>query len=266
MSFIPHGAVVKLKAHQTAITNLGVSAFIKYHLQKRFGRSKEFRLTSKGLKYPVLVRRESSDIWVFHQIFIEREYGCIDGIKDATLVIDCGANVGHSSAYFLSRYPNCNLIAVEPDPDNFSILERNLAPYGPRAQAVKAAVWPCNQALHFTTAPTIGSEWARRVETTSSGPGVISTVSINTLLKMAPFNRVSVLKIDIEGAEVSLFENDVEWLDRVDNIVIELHGDVAKRNFLNAMKNRAFDIETCGELTCCLGRKDRALHANQRLV
>ena len=45
----------------------------------------------------LFVRRGSSDLDVFDQIFIQNEYGCLDDLTDVRFVIDCGANVGYSS-------------------------------------------------------------------------------------------------------------------------------------------------------------------------
>jgi FkbM family methyltransferase len=80
---------------------------------------------------------------VFAQIFIQREYSCLDdlSVSNVDLVIDCGANVGYSSAYFLSRFPECNIICVEPDPSNFRSLEENMAPYKDRVKLINSGVW-----------------------------------------------------------------------------------------------------------------------------
>jgi hypothetical protein len=46
------------------------------------------------------------------------------------------------------------------------------------------------------------------------------------ILRESGQDRISLLKIDIEGAEVQLFSEGCEsWLSKVDNIVIELHDD-----------------------------------------
>jgi hypothetical protein len=103
--------------------------------------SRPYRLLSKHSRYPLVCRPNTSDNPVFGQIFIEREYACLDDLPGANLIIDCGANVGYSSAYFLSRFPECRVIDVEPDPSNFSILEKNLAPYGERVRAIRTGIW-----------------------------------------------------------------------------------------------------------------------------
>jgi hypothetical protein len=52
----------------------------------------------------------------------------------------------------------------------------------------------------------------------------VRAVTIASLMDKAGFDRVDILKLDIEGAEIELFDaNCEEWIDRVDAIVIELH-------------------------------------------
>ena len=62
-----------------------------------------------GLRAPrvgmVYCRAHTSDLGVFRQIFIDREYRCLDDVQEPRLIVDCGANVGYASAYFLARHP-----------------------------------------------------------------------------------------------------------------------------------------------------------------
>src|SRR5687768_11813250 len=67
------------------------------------------------LQYPVVVRMQSSsDADVFENIFVDEELG-FDLKEMPRSVLDLGANVGYASAWFLSKYPECTLVAVEPD-------------------------------------------------------------------------------------------------------------------------------------------------------
>jgi FkbM family methyltransferase len=194
---------------------------------------------------------------VFEQIFVEREYRCLDHISAPRLVLDCGANAGYASAYFLSNFPTAFVVAVEPDSDNFRVLEKNLLPYAGRYQVVQAAVWPHKEKLQFQSSSSgFGKEWARSVErASSSSSDLIETVDIPRLIQLSCFERISILKVDIEGAERELFSSGSNaWLDRVDNIVIELHNECCREAFFKVIDPERFDISSCGELTVCLGR------------
>src|SRR4051812_34765918 len=112
---IPTPPLGRLGRYKQEIDALGASAFLQWKWNTRRARDANARdvyaLNARHARHPVLARAKSSDVQVFHQIFIEREYRCLDAIDCNGLIIDCGANVGYSAAYFLSRYPKAQLIA-----------------------------------------------------------------------------------------------------------------------------------------------------------
>lgn len=241
----------KVEWYRNAVGALGLRSLVRLQLKKRFSHSGVCMLTAKKLQFGVLARGGTSDFTVFNQIFVEDEYGPLDRLKDVSFVIDCGANVGYSSAYFLSRHPHSFLIAVEPDEANFDILTKNLRPYGERALAVRAAVWPNHARLRFKDRQKDHGEWSYSVEQTDQETGV-TPVTIPDLIAMSSFGRVSILKVDIEGAELNLFQSAAEWLNLIDNIVIELHGKECSDTFFRAISKRPFEISRSGEVTVCL--------------
>jgi FkbM family methyltransferase len=250
--------VSKLRTLRVAAMNLGPWHTVRYLLQRlRHGAvapGHPLSMTSKRARFPVAVRAHTSDIDVFGQIFIQREYRCLDEVREADLVIDCGANVGYSAAYFLSRYPASSVICVEPDPGNYVALESNLKPYADRVTALCSAVWSEKSGLVISE-ETFGDgrEWARTVRAVRPGEtATISAVDIDTLIRESGRERVSILKVDVEGAEEVIFAaGGVAWLDKVDNLVIELHGPRCERVFHEAIAGRGFSVTRCDELTVC---------------
>jgi FkbM family methyltransferase len=247
-----------IKYNATLVANLGVlpAVIFKYqdlrHRRARAG--PPYVLYSRHARHPMRCRPNTSDVDVFQQIFGFREYRCLDNVRDASLIIDCGANVGYSTAYFLTRYPRAKVIAVEPDPDNFAVLEANVAPYGARCRAIRSAVWSSKTGLVMNEEPFgDGREWARTVRPIRAGEAPLMTaVDIGTLLEESGMDRISIMKIDIEGAEAEVFSANYErWLHRVDNLVIELHGERCKRVFAQAIEHAGFTVSECDELTVC---------------
>jgi FkbM family methyltransferase len=140
------------------------------------------------------------------------------------------------------------VIAVEPEDSNFALLERNLAPYAGEFQAIKGAIWPKTENLIIKRQP-IGNEVGHFVEPTTDVPSV-RAVTIPELIAASGYERVSVLKIDIEGAERDLFSyNTDKWLSRIDNIVVELHGAECVKAFYRAVSNHKFQVTQYKELT-----------------
>jgi FkbM family methyltransferase len=244
------------------LTNLGPIPLFLFEMQglrSRLIRSRliksrrSFLCLTKYAKFPLRVRPGTSDRAIFWQIFGDREYRCLDQLKNARLIIDCGANVGYSSAYFLTRFPSSRLIAVEPDIDNFDLLRTNLAPYADRCHFVNSAVWSKPTGLVFVDSTLKGAECSRRVREARGDekPAMIAT-DIQQLLKESGFDRISILKIDIEGSERELFSSNYsEWLPQVDHIVIELHDDECAVAFQKAITTEPFVLSSCEELVVC---------------
>jgi hypothetical protein len=78
---------------------------------------------------------------------------------------------------------------------------------------------------------------------------------IGSLLAGSGHERISILKMDVEGAEAEIFSQPCDWLDRVDALVIELHGPPhfpdGATPFHAAMEGRGFELSRAGELTVC---------------
>jgi FkbM family methyltransferase len=209
----------------------------------------------------------SSDLVVFTQIFIEKEFDNLN-VSDGALIIDLGANVGYSSAYFLTRFARSPVIAVEPDPHNFRMLLRNVAPYGARVIPIHAGAWSHSTKLsirdiHYRD----GADWTRQVQEDSEGE--IDAIDITSLLKLSHHTTIGLLKMDIEGAEAVVFrDNYSAWLDRVEQIAIELHDDSIFGSgtdaFYNAVKEQEFEFSRSGELTICTRRSSIAHRSDPR--
>jgi FkbM family methyltransferase len=212
----------------------------------------QYELKTRNAKFPLFCRSQSSDLSVFSQVFVHREYRCLDDLTNVGVVIDCGANVGYSSAYFLSKFPGSTVIAIEPDPGNFGALEKNLAPYGDRVRALRSGVWPYTTGLVMSEAAfRDGREWARQVRPALPGEvAQMEAVDLRSVIDGCDGKRISILKVDIEGAEYEIFKSPGwrGWIDRVDRLVIEVHSEDAYRVTMAALEEAGFEISRSDEL------------------
>ncbi len=202
----------------------------------------------------------SSDLDVFSTIFIHREYSCLRNLTNVSLVLDLGANVGYSSAYFLCCFPDSRVVAVEPDDRNVAICRTNLDPYGDRALLLHGAVWAENTQLCVSKGVYgDGREWATQVVSPQSGQaGDVNGWDVGSLIDMAGGSEVDLLKVDIERAELAVFgETAKKWLPRIRNICIELHGADCREAFLNALADFDYDLDQSDELTICRNLRAR---------
>lgn len=241
----------RLALYGKEIATLGFANWVLYRIQRiraRFASDDALLpLRVRGMRHPLYFRAKSSDLLVFWQIIIANEYRCLDDVQDADLVIDCGANVGYSAAFFAARHPRARIIAVEPDPRNFAVLEKNMAPYADRCDLLRTGVWSRPTGLVFVEDATTG--WAVSVREAAPGEkAALQATDIATLIERSGRSRVSILKIDIEGSERHVFAQKPSWIDRVDNMVIELHGPECDQACYGALSGESFETSTCDEL------------------
>ncbi|MBW4573309.1 MAG: FkbM family methyltransferase [Tolypothrix carrinoi HA7290-LM1] len=246
-----------------ACEKIGIWQAITYKLKSLFYpflsrlginiKGKKLHLSVKTLQYPVYCRYGTSDSWVFNQIFIEEEYSGVGNIENVNWIVDCGANVGYSAVYFLNKYPQARIIVIEPDPDNFELCSLNLAPYGKRANLLKSAVWSSKVGLVVDRPLQDNGEWGIEVRPCKEGETPdLNAIDIQSVFEQFKIDKVDILKVDIEKAELSVFScNYQEWLNKVNYIAIELHGKECEEVFFKAISSQKYDSWSAGELTYC---------------
>ena len=87
-------------------------------------------------------------------------------------------------------------------------------------------------------------EWGVQVSSTPGAPDrMTACYRLATLLDRAGFDRVDLLKVDVEGAELELFSHDPQaWLPRVGMVIVETHdrfrpgSEAAVRSALSAFE------------------------------
>lgn len=212
-------------------------------------------LDMKFLGSHLSMRIDDSDIRVFKQIFVDNEYDSLNLPETANTIVDLGANIGLSALFFVKKYPNAHIVAVEPDTVNFEFMKRNLEDYSNHVALLQAAIWPSDGEVslveHDESNEGLGA-WGYRTETLTEGAEAsVSAISIPTLMNQFSMDFIDILKVDIEGAEYELFEKDYEsWLDKVGMIIIETH-DRFKPNseamVRNALNGRFTELPLKGE-------------------
>ena len=203
-------------------------------------------LKPKGFERGLVARTFSTDFDVYGQVFKQCQYHIVSDLSPRTIV-DLGANVGYASAYFLRAFPNARVIAVEPYPPNVEILTKNMEPYGERAEIISAAVW--NRECMLVIDKWGGNEWG--IEVRPARDDEVAEIRAIDLPSLG-LERIDLLKIDIERAEIPLFSVNFEsWLPTVSNIVIELHNQRCEEVFFSALQGYDYELSRSGELTMC---------------
>jgi FkbM family methyltransferase len=121
-------------------------------------------------------------------------------VKPGMTVLDVGANIGIYTRFFASLVgPNGKIVAFEPEPRNFALLERAIAGL-PQVTAVQAAVASRSGEVMLFVADNLnvdhhicnGGEGRRALK--------VPSIAIDDYVK--PGERVDIIKMDIQGAEL----------------------------------------------------------------
>jgi FkbM family methyltransferase len=188
------------------------------------------------LRHPVFLRENTSDVAIFCQVIVLEQYKPIIS-KIATkspFIIDCGSNIGLSSAWLLSQFPAAKIVTLEPEEENYKLGCRNLAAYVGQYEALQAAVWSKSGETLFLMNPketSWGFQFGLNMPSGNKSHLLATpTIGLNDIVQKSPTGRCDLLKIDIEGGEKELFQHDSdEWLNRTLNLAIEIHGEVCDR-------------------------------------
>ena len=92
----------------------------------------------------LLLRSNKGDRQAFEEVFVDQDYAFF-GAAMPRRVLDVGAHIGTTALWFLTKSPNTEIFAVEPDAANFALLTENLS-YSSRARAIQATTWTSNDA------------------------------------------------------------------------------------------------------------------------
>jgi len=165
------------------------------------------------------------------EYFIDKKYDSWFGGKKFHTVVDVGANIGIFSEYLIQNRIARKIISVECDEDALSDLNKNYE-FNDNVKIIPKGLSHTNEPLTFykcvqnsIISTSISPE---KMAHNSAGNNInrikttVETITIKELVK--EFVHIDLLKIDIEGAEYSVFEHlDPSLAEHIDNIFLECH-------------------------------------------
>jgi len=145
--------------------------------------------------------------------------------KNPVNIVDIGAHIGLSVIYFKEQFPNSRIIAFEPNPCNFELLEKNVFNNNLRnVECIQKAISSKKEEKHlyYNTSNTSTSSFQRNAWNgmeKEQEKVLVECITLNDFVNM----DVDLLKMDIEGLEEEVILSSREALQCVSNIVFEFH-------------------------------------------
>ncbi|MDQ3767104.1 MAG: FkbM family methyltransferase [Actinomycetota bacterium] len=203
---------------------LGLSLPIKRRISFLRPRGVRLRLRKLGQELSFTVA-DRADYVILDEVLVAEAYD-LPELREPRAIVDLGANVGASVAFFHLRYPQAIILACEPSPAVFSRLQQNVGAMK-NVSLRRTAVTDRNGSLPFRV-----SDESLMSSLDLSGPGRVVTVEARTLDDLMvdlSLDELDLLKIDIEGAEFDVLRS-FSGLDRTRAVVGEVHLDLMEQS------------------------------------
>ena len=197
----------------------GAKAILALVQHKVFKNHPEVGVRLSGITNPIRIRVQTSDVIVLRQVLLSREYESPMAVVPS-VIVDAGANIGVTSVFYANRYPEAKIFAIEPEISNFEMLVKNVAGYK-TVVPIHGALWGRATSVAVRGVQEF-DHWGVRV---SEEPCVVSApaFTISDLMSQHQIDFIDILKLDIEGAELEVFETSDPWIGKVGMLAVETH-------------------------------------------
>lgn len=221
-----------------------------------------YLLKFKNLPIQLFTRgQQYSDVYVLDQVINKKEYEVACTLiqlnktrnhSQPVVIIDAGANVGYTSLFFNFKFPNAQIVAVEPSEENAKYFSKNMEKNAVSNVKLYQKALSSSLSKKYTIDRNFrdGKDWS--IATTESDKGEIDAITIDRILEENNLDFITLLKIDIEGAERFIFtkENDLSFLKRTQFLAIEIHDEFnIRESIYELLVEHNFFLFESGELT-----------------
>lgn len=203
---------------------------------------KLFKEKRKGYIKPYYLADEIPFFWTEFPGYIKRR-----DIKEGDYVLDLGAYHGAFSIYADKKVGKFGKVfAFEPEENNIKILKENLKLNKCKhVIPIQKGIWSRNAKLHFS-----GTGPGACINKT--GEKIVKVTSIDSELKKRkiPFEKISFIKIDVEGAEIEALKGMKELLKKGKPFlaIASYHIVDGKKSYKKVekiLKDLGYNVKTC---------------------
>ena len=166
-----------------------------------------------------------------------------NNVHDDDFIMDVGANIGFYTILFAKRYPNYKVISIEASKKIFKQLEQNCnlndidtsSSSSRRITLINKAITDvADKKIDFyeiESLSTVLKEFLVDLPTYDKndnalfGNEIVQTTTIDSIVNSENITKISLIKIDVEGAEVLTLKGAIQTLKqrKIKTMIIEFH-------------------------------------------
>lgn len=174
----------------------------------------------------VKMRTGTADFRILREILVAHDYETEDfAIRPSDVIVDIGGQIGLFTLMAARRARQGRVFTFEPNPDNYRLLQDNLALNGfDHATAIPRAVAGTAGTRTFYLSPTNTGGHSLLPDAAAQGSLTVETVTLEGFMADRRLDRVDGLKMDCEGAEQEILASlSPDGLRRIGRMAIETH-------------------------------------------
>lgn len=176
----------------------------------------------------VFIRAGSNDRFIFDEIFFQEIYrrGLPPASATIKTIVDVGAQVGMTSLWLHTLYPEAQIYSLEPMPENASQLEKNIAnnQWSSHIHAHRLALSDKKGEIVMTRNPENKGGHSMFAQEFHGEEVRVPCMSLEDFFVQQGIQACDFMKMDVEGAEYPIFyASSAQTIEKIRCLAMEHH-------------------------------------------
>lgn len=208
-----------------------------------FSKKGYYVLHPKSWKHSIKIRKHFIDKEVVEYVLYDKYHLPPKEISlsNNSIILDLGSNIGLTIYHLKQLYPKAVIFGYEMNTENYLLAKRNTKAFA-NVHVYNQAVWTENKIVEYNPNSDYDA-YSISHQKNNEQNIKIQALTIMDIIKQHKLKKIDYLKMDIEGAEKEILNNqDLSWLQFVNSMNIEMHIDEGETllSYINILNKNGF--------------------------